>query len=87
VNSRIVAGTESIARDFLIKKIRAAIRESQRPLFRIVEFNVLSNHLHLMIEAANQVELSRGIQGFSVRVARRVAANHGLAQARTSAVR
>ena len=33
---------------------------------------MLSNHLHLVIEAASQVALSRGIQGFSVRVARRV---------------
>jgi putative transposase len=72
VTLRIVAGTESIARDFLMKKIRAAIRESQKATFRIIEFNVLSNHLHLVIEAANQVALSRGIQGFAVRVARRV---------------
>jgi putative transposase len=72
VTLRIVAGTESIARDFLMKKIRGAIRDSQKATFRIVEFNVLSNHLHLVVEAASQVALSRGIQGFAVRVARSV---------------
>ena len=34
--------------------------------FRIVEFNVLGNHLHLMCEAGSKVALSRGIQGFTV---------------------
>ncbi|MDB4955414.1 MAG: hypothetical protein JWO36_2983 [Myxococcales bacterium] len=72
VTMRIVEGAESIARDFLMKKIRAAMRESQKVTFRIAEFNVLSNHLHLVIEAASQSALSRGIQGFAVRVARRV---------------
>ena len=72
VTLRIKAGVGSIARDFLMKKIRPAIREAQGASFRIVEFNVLSNHVHLMIEAASQVALSRGVQGFSVRVARRV---------------
>ncbi|MDB4952956.1 MAG: hypothetical protein JWO36_525 [Myxococcales bacterium] len=72
ITLRIIAGAGSIARDFLMKKIRAAMRESQKPTFRIVEFNVLSNHLHLVVEADGQVALSRGIQGFAVRVARRV---------------
>ena len=40
--------------------------------FRIVEFNVLGNHLHLIVEAANKLSLSRGIQGFSVSAARRL---------------
>ena len=40
--------------------------------FRIVEFNVLGNHLHLIVEAADKDALARGIQGFSVRAARRL---------------
>jgi REP element-mobilizing transposase RayT len=53
-------------------RLRDCIRESHKPTFRIVEFNVLSNHLHLIVEAADAVALSRGIQGFAVRVARRM---------------
>ena len=40
--------------------------------FRIVEFNVLGNHLHLIVEAASKQALSRGIQGFCVSAARRL---------------
>ena len=34
-----------------MKIIRAAIKASHKPRFRIVEFNVLGNHLHLITEA------------------------------------
>ena len=40
--------------------------------FRIVEFNVLGNHLHLIVEAAGKQALSLGIQGFCVSAARRL---------------
>ena len=37
---------------------------------RIIEFAVLGNHLHLVVEADNSRSLSRGMQGLCVRVAR-----------------
>src|SRR5262249_48961775 len=40
--------------------------------FRIVEFNVLSNHLHLITEAVDKARLATGVQGFNVRIARRL---------------
>jgi REP element-mobilizing transposase RayT len=52
--------------------LRECIRKAHTPTFRIVEFNVLANHLHLVTEAADKDALSRGIQGFAVRVARRM---------------
>jgi REP element-mobilizing transposase RayT len=72
VTLRIVDGTPSLARDFVLRTIRECIRESHKPDFRIVEFNVLANHLHLLTEASSKQALARGIQGFNVRVARRV---------------
>ena len=42
--------------------IRPAIRASEKPWFRAVEFNVLGNHVHLIIEASGADELSRGVQ-------------------------
>jgi REP element-mobilizing transposase RayT len=39
---------------------------------RIVEFSVLGEHLHLVVEADSSVSLSRGMQGVLVRVARRL---------------
>lgn len=37
---------------------------------RLVEFSVLSDHLHLVVEADDHVSLSRGVQGLAVRLAR-----------------
>src|SRR5262245_15780485 len=50
VTLRIVGGLDSIAREYLMKTIRACIRAAHKPTFRVVEFNVLSNHLHLLTE-------------------------------------
>jgi REP element-mobilizing transposase RayT len=36
---------------------------------RLVEFSVLSNHLHLVVEADTNEALSRGMQGLSIRLA------------------
>jgi REP element-mobilizing transposase RayT len=69
---RLCAEAPTIAREWLMKTIRAAIRDSQKPGFRIVEFNVLSNHVHLLVEANATVDLSRGMQGFSGRLALRL---------------
>jgi REP element-mobilizing transposase RayT len=41
-----------------------------RASFRLVEFSVLSNHLHLVVEAEDSQKLSRGVQGLCVRLAR-----------------
>jgi REP element-mobilizing transposase RayT len=72
VTLRIMPGAPSLARDFLMRTIRECVRESHKADFRIVEFNVLGNHLHLITEATSKQALARGIQGFNVRVARRV---------------
>jgi len=37
---------------------------------RVIEFSVLGNHLHLIVEADSDVALSRGMQGLGVRLAR-----------------
>jgi putative transposase len=37
---------------------------------RLIEFSVLANHLHLVVEADSKRSLSRGIQGLCVRLAR-----------------
>ena len=38
--------------------------------FRIVDFSVQGNHLHLLVEGDNRRAVSRGMQGFCIRVAR-----------------
>ncbi len=69
---RLGPGVESVATPWRTKMIRDCIRAAHKATFRIVEFNVLANHLHLITEAANERALARGMQGFEVRVARRL---------------
>ena len=38
--------------------------------FRVVHFSILSNHLHLITEAADRRALSRGVQALEIRLAR-----------------
>src|SRR5678816_3818954 len=66
VTLRIVDGAKSIARAFLMNTIRACIGAAHKPGFRVVEFNVLSNHLHLITEAIDKDALARGMQGLEV---------------------
>ena len=51
-------------------------------MFRIVEYSVQSNHVHLVVEAHDRRELSRGMQGFGIRLAK----NLNLRLARTGRV-
>jgi len=44
-------------------------REQDRG-FRICQFSIQGNHIHLICEAKSQVALSRGVQGFKIRVTR-----------------
>ena len=79
VTWRLVAGLSSLRRDSRMTVIRAAIKLSHSDTFRVVEFSVQSNHLHLVVEATNTVARSRGLQGLAVRLARGLNAKLGRA--------
>jgi REP element-mobilizing transposase RayT len=49
---------------------RAFVHGCKKDSFRICQFSIQGNHIHLMCEAADNDALARGIQGWSVRVAR-----------------
>jgi REP element-mobilizing transposase RayT len=72
VTLRVADGVPSLASGRYMTIIRCAVRESQKGGFRICEFNVLGNHVHLITEASSKAALSSGIAGFKVRVARRL---------------
>ena len=38
--------------------------------FRIIDWSIQGNHLHLIVEADSNAQLSRGMQGFCIRVAK-----------------
>ncbi|HEY1549684.1 MAG TPA: transposase [Kofleriaceae bacterium] len=52
--------------------IRPCISLCAKPFFRVVEFNVLSNHVHLICGADDAMALARGAQGLPIRLARRL---------------
>jgi putative transposase len=73
VTMRLGADTPPIAREWLMKRVvRPCIALCEKPWFRVVEFNVLSNHVHLICEADDAMTLARGVQGLSIRLARRL---------------
>ena len=73
VTVRVAAGMPSLRQRKVWRTVRkvliaAAARFGQ--MFRIVEYSVQSNHMHLVVEARNRRELSRGMQGFGIRLAK-----------------
>jgi REP element-mobilizing transposase RayT len=55
--------------------IRRAVSAARRANFAVVELNVLSNHIHMLVEADGTDALSRGMHGLGVRLARRINAH------------
>ncbi|HEX4455330.1 MAG TPA: transposase [Kofleriaceae bacterium] len=73
VTLRLGADSPAIAREWLMKRVvRPCISLCEKPFFRVVEFNVLSNHVHLICEADDAMALARGVQGLAIRLARRL---------------
>ena len=48
----------------------AFVQGCRKGAFRICQFSIQGNHIHLICEATDNEALARGIQGWSVRVAR-----------------
>jgi putative transposase len=49
---------------------RAFVYGCKKGEFRICQFSIQGNHIHLMCEASDNKALARGVQGWAVRVAR-----------------
>jgi putative transposase len=55
----------------LCKVLRSAFAKGcRKDGFRICHFSIQGNHIHLICEARDRACLARGVQGWSVRVAR-----------------
>ena len=71
VTVRLCAGLPSLRRDAARVAIERAFRAGRERFgFRLNEYSLQSNHLHLIAEAADRHALSRGMKGLLVRVAR-----------------
>ena len=72
VTLRVIDGLPSLRDPDLFAAVRRGISSASRLAFRVVQFSVQSNHVHLLVEAEGTQALSRGMQGLGVRVARAV---------------
>ncbi len=62
VTVKLRAGLPSLRKGEALEIVRAAIGRVNRGNWaRIVEYSIQSNHLHLLVEAANSADLSRGM--------------------------
>jgi hypothetical protein len=59
-----------------LRAMHAAVRQAlvagskkEDGSFRLIHFSVLSNHIHMIVEAQDAKALSRGIQGLAIRIA------------------
>jgi REP element-mobilizing transposase RayT len=52
--------------------VRRALVASSRTSFRVLQFTVQNDHLHLIVEADHGKALSGGVRGLAIRLARAV---------------
>jgi REP element-mobilizing transposase RayT len=68
---RLRDGLPSLRRDAARVAVERAIRAgAERFGFRLAQYSMQTNHVHLIAEAEDRSELSRGMKGLLVRVAR-----------------
>src|SRR5205823_1362324 len=71
VTLRIMRGLPNLRRKAIYKEIKRALASTSPKIeFRVVHYTVQKNHFHLLVEAENAAELSRGISALEIRIAR-----------------
>jgi putative transposase len=70
VTMRAKRGLPSFRAQTLFAAFESAVRRTRRDDFRVVEFSVQDDHLHLIVEADDSDALARGMKSFSVRANR-----------------
>lgn len=75
VTLRLLRAVGSVRRPATAAIIRTTVAQAHQLDFRIVEFNIVGNHLHLLVEADGPAALARGMQRFNIRLARRLNAH------------
>lgn len=78
VTLRVVEGVPSLRCHAALRIVQRAIEETgHRDDFRVVEYALLSNHIHLITEAAGTAALSSGMHDLEIRLARRLNRSFG----------
>lgn len=72
VTLRAAALPRSLRMDRLREAVRRAIGAASRADFRVLEFSIQSDHLHLIVEGDDGNAFTRGVQGLAIRIAKAV---------------
>jgi hypothetical protein len=78
VTMRAVCGPPSLRTRNVFPAVRRGLAAASRAEFRIVHFNVQSNHVHMLVEAEGTRALGRGMQGLATDSRRRSIAHSGV---------
>src|SRR5688572_5117615 len=71
VTLKVTRELKSLRTKSKVKAIRAALaRSCLREGFRVVDWSIQGDHAHLIVEAGSREDLSVGMQGLSIRIAR-----------------
>lgn len=71
VTTRLLPGLPNLRRDSTVAMLRQKLSAgAERFGFRLVEYSIQTNHLHVIAEAEDARSLARGLQGLFVRVAK-----------------
>ena len=72
VTLRVQPGVAYLRRERSAKVIVDALHAASGDDFQVVDFAILGNHLHLIVEAGDAEALSRGMQRLAIRIAKRL---------------
>jgi hypothetical protein len=61
-----------LRRDDVFAAARAAFGKASTDRFRLIQFSVQHDHVHLLLEADGPTGLRRGVQGLTIRVAKAI---------------
>ena len=78
VTLRAVSAVRCLRSARVFSLVRRALTASSRPEFRILQYSVQNDHVHLLAEADSPRALSSGVRGLAIRLARAV--NRALAR-------
>ena len=70
VTMKLCAGLPSLRHEGTHAEVKRALAAATGEHFRVIEYSVLSNHLHFLAESKDGRALSRGMLGLGVRIAR-----------------
>ena len=70
VTLRASADGPSLRSERLLVPIQNAFRAATTARFRVLEFSIQTDHLHLLVEANGPTGFERGVRGLAIRIAR-----------------